>query len=230
MDPCPPSEESAMPDDLTVDVLAEDAPFDDAGDEARRSSREAFVQKAVIAGGTLLAGGLVLGGLPKVAGTAPSRAQDVRILNFALFLEYVQAAFYTEAAKSGALDGEPQQLAEVLGKHERAHVAFLRRALGAKARKRPSFDFGDATGNRDKFLATAHLLEETGVAAYIGQAAHLTKRVLVPAATIVSVEARHAAWVRDLVGENPAPLAADAAKTAREVVAAIEKTGFVTSG
>jgi len=218
-----------MPDDLTVDVLAEDAPFDYAGDEARRSSREAFVQKAVIAGGTLLAGGLVIGGVPKLAATAPSRAQDVRILNFALWLEYLQAAFYTEAAQSGALDGEFQQFAEVIGKHERAHVAFLRRTLGAKARKRPSFDFGDTTADRDKFLATAHLLEETGVAAYIGQAAHLTKQLMVPAATIVSVEARHAAWIRDLIGENPAPLAADAAKTAREVVAEVRKTGFVTS-
>jgi rubrerythrin len=218
-----------MPDDVTVDVLAEDAVFDDAGDATPRSSREAFVQKAVIAGGTLLAGGVVIGALPKLAATAPSRAQDVRILNFALGLEYLQAAFYTEAAQSGALDGEHQQLAEVIGKQERAHVAFLLRTLGAKARERPTFDFGDTMDDRDKFLATAHLLEETGVAAYIGQAPHLTKPLMVPAATIVSVEARHAAWVRDLIGENPAPLAADAAKTAREVVAAIEETGFVTS-
>jgi rubrerythrin len=201
------------------------ADFDGAG----RSSREAFVRRAVVAGGAFIAGGFVVAGLPRLAATAPSPAQDVRILNFALSLEYLQAAFYTEAAEAGELEGELRQFAHVVGKHERAHVAFLRRALGRKAGAKPTFEFGEATTNPDKFLASAYLLEETGVAAYIGQAAHLTKRVMVPAATIVSVEARHAAWIRDILGRNPAPTAADAAKSADEVVAAIRETGFVTS-
>jgi hypothetical protein len=46
-------------------------------------------------------------------------------------------------------------------------------------------------------------------------------------ATIVSVEARHAAWIRDLLGELPAPSASNPAQTAAQVRAAIRRTGFV---
>ena len=71
------------------------------------------------------------------------------------------------------------------------------------------------------------LLENLGVAAYNGQAANLTKRALAPAAEIVSVEGRHAAWISDLAGELPAPHAADPGKSAGEVVSALQATGFI---
>jgi hypothetical protein len=59
-----------------------------------------------------------------------SPAQDREIFNFALLLEYLQAAFYTEAVEQGALRGEVRRFAEVVSGHERAHVAYLRMALG----------------------------------------------------------------------------------------------------
>ena len=62
-----------------------------------RHSRSELLQRAVVAGGALTAGGVVVAGLPKLASSAPSPAQDVRVLNLALLLEYVESAFYAEA-------------------------------------------------------------------------------------------------------------------------------------
>ena len=67
------------------------------------------------------------------------------------------------------------------------------------------------------------------IAAYNGQAANLTKGTLKEAAKIVSVEARHAGWIRAIAGRNPAPDATDKPKTGAEVQADINRTGFVRS-
>jgi hypothetical protein len=71
------------------------------------------------------------------------------------------------------------------------------------------------------------LLEETGSAAYIGQGANLSVNVVVTVGRIASVEARHTAWIRDIVGRHPAPHAADPSMTQEEVSAAIQRTGFL---
>jgi Ferritin-like domain len=193
------------------------------------ASRGDFVRRAIVAGGAAAAGGVLLAGLPRLASSAPSARQDQRIFNFILELEYVKAAFYREAAEGGELDGEALRLAQVLSRQEQAHVDFFRRELGNAAGEEPTFDFGDATTNRDRFMESALLLEENAVSAYVGQGANLTRDRMVPFGRIASVEGRHTAWVRDMLGQNAAPLAADAAKTAREVRAAIDGTGFVTS-
>ena len=147
-----------------------------------------------------------------------------------LQLEELEAAFYADAEARGALRGELAEFARVVGEHERAHVAFLRKALGDQAESKPAFDFGNTTSDRARFVATAAFLEDTAVAAYNGQAANLTKPVLQAAATIVSVEARHAAWIRDIVGLPAAPDATDTPATARQVQQAVAKTGFVKAG
>lgn len=203
--------------------------FGDSRDDshATASTRRQLLGRSVVAGAALAGGGIVLGPRARWAGAAPSRAQDVKIFNFALLLEYLQAAFYGEAVRQGALRGEPREFAEVVAGHERAHVAYLRKALGGRARARPAFSFGDATRSERRFLETAVLLENLGVAAYNGQAANLTTKALAAAAEIVSVEGRHAAWVSDLAGEEPAPRAADPGASAAEVVGSIRRTGFV---
>jgi hypothetical protein len=183
----------------------------------------------VIVGGALAAGGAVLGWGASTAEPAPSRALDQKIFNFALLLERLQAAFYTEAFNAGALRGELLEFADVVGGHEREHVDFLEEALGDRASKTPAFDFGSAIQDRQKFLDAAVLLENTGVAAYNGQAANLTKKSLAAAAEIVSVEGRHAAWISDLAGRHPAPRAADPGATADHVAATLEATGFIKS-
>ena len=216
-----------MPDHLTLDLVDQDGAIREALDEVQSSSRLGFLKHAVVAGGTIAAGGVLLGGLPRLAIGAPGPAQDVAILQFALTLEYLEAAFYTDAVKQGALSGETLQFARVVGAHERAHVAYLKKALGSKAQKSPTFDFKGTTEDQGKFQATAVLLEDTGVAAYNGQGPNLTKKTLAAAGSIVSVEARHAAWIRDIVGKNPAPVAFDKAKTKAQILSAVKSTGFI---
>jgi rubrerythrin len=180
-----------------------------------------------VVGAASIGGSSLLGTASGSSGVAPSAAQDAKIFNFALALEYLQAAFYGEAVNSGRLKGELRDFAETVAQHERDHVDYLKKALGGQAKSRPQFNFGNATQNEQKFLSTAVVLENTGVAAYNGQVANLTKKAVAAAAEIVSVEARHAAWISDLAGVEPAPHAADAGASAGEVVAIIAKTGFV---
>jgi len=192
-------------------------------------TRAEFVARGILAGGALAGGGALLVALPRVAISAPSPAQDQKILNFALELEYIEAGFYAEAFAKRKLRGELLEYVSTVRQHEQAHVAFLEGVLGSNARKKPALDFGDATADPEKFTAAAIALEETMIAAYNGQAANLTKGTLAKAATIVSVEARHAGWIRAIAGKNPAPDATDQPKTPREVQADVNRTGFVRS-
>jgi hypothetical protein len=182
-------------------------------------------RKVIVAAGAAAVG--FVGGGVVAAGAASSSAGDVGLLNSALVLEELQAAFYAEALHRAGLTGELQQFAQVVGGHERAHVAFLRRLLGRHARRSPVFAFGSSASSPKRFAETARLLEDLGVAAYDGQAPGLSKPALASVARVVSVEARHAAWIRDLLGELPAPEAANPADSAAKVTAAIAHTGFV---
>jgi hypothetical protein len=193
------------------------------------SSRTDFIARAVVATGACAAGGVLVAGFPRLAASAPSAAQDRKILNFALLLEHIEAGFYAQALAKGKLSGELRDYVSAVRGHERAHVAFLERALGSNARKKPTLAFGDTISNPRKFTAAAIALEETMIAAYNGQAANLTKPTLALAAKIVSVEARHAAWIRAIAGKDPAPTATDRPKTAAEVQASVTRTGFVQS-
>ncbi len=158
------------------DVLRPDV-FDPAAMSAGESRAKLF-KRALTAGGAVLAGGVVVGGLPRPAESAPSPAQDAEIFNLALLCEYMESAFFTEASVSGKLTGELLEFTEIVRGHERAHVAFLRDALGNKARKRPTFDFGNATQDPAAFTAAAVALQDLMVAAYNGQAANLTTGAL----------------------------------------------------
>jgi rubrerythrin len=192
-----------------------------------KTTRRRLVGRGAVAGAAAIAGVSLLGPRAGPAGAAPSEAQDQKIFNFALLLEYLQAGFYSEAVDHGRLKGEVREFAEIVSEHERAHVKYLRNALGPQARERPAFSFGDATQDERKFLDAAVLLENTGVAAYNGQAANLTKKALAAAAEIVSVEGRHAAWISDLAGLDPAPRAADPGASAGAVVSILQRTRFL---
>jgi len=172
-------------------------------------------------------GGVTLAGLPGVALSRPSPAQDGRVLNLLLLLEYVQAAFYREADRRGALRGELAVYARTVGKHEAAHVSFIRSVLGAHARRAPRVRFGTATRDPKAFVRAAIALEDLGVAAYNGQATNVTRKTLAAAAKIVSVEARHAAWIRDIGGRLPAISPTDPAIAAGDLTRGLRATGFV---
>jgi rubrerythrin len=158
----------------------------------------------------------------------PSKAQDVRILQLVLQLEYTQVAFYEQALARAGLSGELRDFAEAALAHERRHLAAIKKALGAKAGPRPTFAFGEKTKRADQFMQAAIQLEDTAVAGYNGQATNLTKGTLAVAAEIVSVEARHAAWVRAIAGEVAAPKPVDKPMTAQQVAAGLRAIGMRT--
>jgi hypothetical protein len=178
-----------------------------------------------------VSGGVALAGFAATsergAAAGPSKQQDVRILNFLLRLEYAQQALYAEAVSAGALRGELREFARVCGDQDGQHVDSLRALVGDDAQPKPTFHFGEAVRRPGRFMAAALTLEETASAAYIGQAANLTKDRLPNVARIVAVEARHAAWIRAIAGRTPAPHAADPAKTVRQVMRTLARTGFV---
>ncbi len=186
-----------MPELLSLEVVDADGAIREALDEVNAESRADFLKKAIVGGGTFLAGGVLVGGFPKLALGAPSPAQDVQILNFALLLEFLEAEFYTRAIAGGELSGETLRFARVAGAHERAHVRILQKALGGKARKKPRFNFRGTTEDPGAFGKTAQVLEDTGVAAYKGAAPLIDdKGILEAAAGILAVEAYHAGLIR----------------------------------
>ncbi len=208
-----------------------DGALEEAGERAGATTRGSFLRRA----GALGAGGLVAGSLPTaLAGADGTPKGDVAILNYALTLEYLEAAFYKQAVAHGALRGEYRRFAQVVAQHEAAHVQARKKALGSKATKRPHFDFKGTTGDQSRFAKTAITLEDTGVEAYQGQAANIrTPAILRAAVSIHPVEARHAAWIRSIVGHgsgspSPAPEAFNPAADMATVLAAVKSTGFIT--
>ncbi len=130
---------------------------------------------------------------------------DVGILNYAYALEQLEAAFYSKVMESpygGMADAEAEILKEIRD-HEIAHREFFKEALGSNAIAGLEVDFSmiDFT-SRTAVLETARTFEDLGVSAYNGAGALLEKvDYLAAAGRIVSVEARHAATIRDLL--NP---------------------------
>lgn len=153
--------------------------------------------------------------------TAALTAGDRTILEFALMLEHLQAGFYDQALRAGKLTGEPRQFAEIVGGQEHAHLSYLQAELGSGAGNAPTYRFGDAVRANQTFVAAAVTLEELGLAAYNGQAENLSPSALGAVARVISVEARHVAWVRGLAGRRPAPAAADIPISATAAMKAI---------
>ena len=219
-----------MTDVITLEVVDADGAIREAAEAAHDATRADFFRRAGIAGGTLVAGGVLMGGLPSLAAAAPSKKQDVKILNYALTLEYLEAAFYKQAVANGAATGAALALATVIRDHEVAHVKFLKKALGKAAVKSPSFDFGDTVTDPNKFLQTAFVLENTGVSAYLGQAGRIKQTAVLGAAgSILTVEARHAGAIAQLIGKEVSPDGSfDEGKSMKQILKAVGDTGFIT--
>ncbi len=217
-----------VPHELTLDAVDRDGAIADAAGAVAGDSRADFFRKAgLTAGGTLLASG-ALGALPALA-SAQVPKRDVAILKYALTLEYLEAAFYAEALRHGKLRGRARAFAKKVAADEAAHVEGLKKALGKAAPKSPRFDFQGTTRKQSTFLETAYVLENTGVSAYLGQAGRIkTPAILLTAATIVTVEARHSGAVGELLGKSISPSGAyDVGKSMREILAAVKATGFI---
>ena len=204
----------------------------------RRDDRRAFFRMAAAAAAAPLV--LTLNGRPLHAQAAPS---DADILNFALNLEYLEAQFYYFAffgeglptnilggtgtpgtvrggRKVNFSDTKVSQYAAEIAADERAHVEFLRGALGSAAVAQPAIDISaepngafsaaaraagligpgqsfDPYANDENFLLGAFIFEDVGVTAYKGAAPLLASKVFLEAsAGILAVEAYHAALIR----------------------------------
>ncbi len=205
--------------DLSLDQLDRDGALREAASRLPRGRFLAAAAGAAAAFG--VAASPARGAVPK---------SDVAILNYALALEYLQAAFYTETERVGKVAGQAARAVRVVGAVERAHVDAFRKLLGTSAVKRPTFDFRGVTEEQQAFLKTAVAFEDLAVAAYKGQA-HLIKSdaVLAAAVAIHSVEARHAAWMRHLFGVRPAASPFDEAKPSAEILKIVRSTNFIVA-
>lgn len=131
---------------------------------------------------------------------------DTGILNYAYALEQLEAAFYTKVIASpyANMTTDEKALLTDIRDHEIAHREFFKAALAGSAIGALEVNFTSIDFNsRDKVLATAKAFEDLGVSAYNG-AGKLISNVayLTLAGKIVSVEARHAAFIRDLISNG----------------------------
>ena len=132
---------------------------------------------------------------------------DLGIVNYALTLEYLEAGFYDEVAKSDLFKGDDLALIKSIGAAEQEHVDALTataKKLGGPPAKEPkaTFPLEDA----ESVLMLATTVENLGAAAYLGAAALIEDpEILAAALSIHSVEGRHAAVLNILTGQEPTP-------------------------
>ena len=123
-----------MSDLIKLDVVDQDGAIREAEEAVAGDSRADFFRKAAIGGAATIGSGVLLSGFPSIAlGQKPSKKNDVKILNYALTLEYLENEFYKAALKSAGLTGENLTVAKVVQAHENAHVAYLKKAPGKSA-------------------------------------------------------------------------------------------------
>jgi len=180
-------------------------------------TRAAFVMRGALAIGASAGIGAVG---PFVSNAfAQGENADAAVLDFALTLEILEATFYREALKQvPGMSDEVRRVSVILRDHEEAHIEIISktiRQLGVRPSAAPELDFGSAFSDEGSYLALSQTLEDTGVVAYNGAAPDIvSRRVLAAAGSIVQVEARHAAVIRSIRGEEITPGAFDKAASA----------------
>ncbi|MBF9142847.1 ferritin-like domain-containing protein [Hymenobacter properus] len=194
-------------------------PAADPGHAATNVARRDFLRYS---GAGLAVGGLWLAGCSKDSDTPTNNGNlldvgsgDTGVLNYAYALEQLEAAFYAQVVAGGYFSSTSTSAAEKaifndLKDHEAIHAAFFKNALGSAAIKAltPDFsniDFSQRTTTSGKLgvLNAAKAFEDLGVAAYNGAGRYISdNNYLTLAGKIVSVEARHAALIRELLGTN----------------------------
>lgn len=217
--------------------------------ESAASSRRDFLRSAGLAGATIALVGCGASSTELTAPAAPAQggpsgavvgpggaitlnfASDIDVLNYAYALEQLEAAFYINAVTDAAFAtiysaGEQRVLMDIRD-HEVVHRDFFAAALGTAKIPNLTPDFSTINfGSRASVLGTAKVFEDLGVSAYNGAAKYITNPAYLGlAGKIVSVEARHASTIRDLLNNRSgdfAPNAFDAGATPQAVLAAAD--------
>ena len=173
--------------------------------------RRSFLQ---FAGAGMAGAALLAAGCTKDDGivAAPSTGvtldfkDDFGVLNYAYALEQLEAAFYIQVASSFASGFSTAERAKLddIRLHEISHREFFKKALGNAGIGSLEVDFSSINfSDRTSVLATAKAFEDLGVAAYNGAGVRIKDdKYLVAAGQIVSVEARHAAYIRDIIANG----------------------------
>ena len=212
---------------LTLDAIDEDGAIAEALDGLYGSSRASFLRGAALGSAALFAG------LAAPGAVAASRRGDNHILNFDLVFEYLHSTFYLSAVRVGTVGGmaRPKQVwAHTLGAHELAHVHILKSVLGRRAARKPFFNFHGVTEDEAAFTKTAVAMEDLTVALLTGQAARFHDRALTAAVfSLLTVEARHAAWARHIAGYVPVAEAFDRPRTLEQVNRVVRRTRFLAA-
>lgn len=190
-----------------------DNPGNTPGERAAgRTSRRALLKATGAAAASAVVVGIELNigeayaqrGASVVGGAVDLGSGDFAVLNYAFALEQLEAAFYTVVLERPyrGMSNYEQQVLTGLRDHEIAHREFFRNALGGNRIPDLQVNFSKINfGNRSSVLTTARTFEDLGVSAYNGAGQLLQNPAFLAAAgTIVSVEARHAAIIRDILG------------------------------
>jgi len=215
------------PLELTLADVDVDGALDEMATVLPPSTRGDLLKGALV-GGTALLTGLARASAADAAEAHTKR--DISILRFDLVLEYLQSGLYTEAERLAALKPETLAWARVVGAHERAHAQAIKNLLGSKAVKSPTFDYRGVTEDEDAFIKTAVSFEELTAALLKWQAVRLDSRqILAAAVSLHSVETRHAAWIRHILGLRPVINAFDKPAPQREMAQLIRSTRFIVS-
>ena len=219
-----------MRDEPTPDITLADLDRDGALEEAAASflpsSRREFFRRGILGGGALL--GLL--SLPAEADAGLAKTtRDIAIVRFDVVLEYLQSALYVEAQRLGALSPKTLGWARVVGAHELAHAEALKQMLDQPP-ARPSFNFRGVTEREASFVKTAVAFEDLTAAILKWQALRLhSRKILAAAATLHSVETRHAAWIRRITGVPPVVSAFDEPAPQRQMSRLVNSTHFISS-
>jgi hypothetical protein len=210
--------------ELTLEALDRDEALTDAIGRLCGSTRARFLRTAALGGAAMIS-------TLMVPSEAAAKVSDLDILLFGLRFERLQATFYTQAEELGTIarmSAAKQEWARTLGAHERAHVRIIKKVLGPKAEPRPFFDFGEDNETDAAFTRTAVAMEDLTVALLTGVMPQVGDRGLAAALFgLLTVEARHAAWARNIVGATPAAQAFDEPRTLRSVQTAVDRTRFI---
>ncbi len=170
----------------------------------------------------------------KTAGTTAASAPvstsgDVKVVNYALTLEYLETAFYKDVVASGLFKGAELDTIKKFGREEAEHVTALTAAvkkLGGTPAPVPKTKF--PLNNAKQVLNLAATVENLGAAAYLGQAGNIqNKEILAAALSIHSVEGRHAAALNTLLGKSITPDGAFAKPASMDQVLAVVKPFIV---